>query len=80
MSAQATPVTGLSINLHRGIVGLIEHAAAKIPHGREVWEAGLGDVVAQAVKDIGVSTEELTAVEAARQIGILKGGKKRRRL
>lgn len=79
MSVQPMPVTGLSINLARGIVALIAQAAAKIPHGQQVWDGGLKAVVAQAIEDIGVPTEELTAVEAARQIGILKNGKRRRR-
>jgi hypothetical protein len=79
MSGQVMPVTGVRINLARGIVGLIGQAAARIPHGREVWDGGLKDVVAQAIQDIGVPTEELTAVEAARAIGVLKSGKRRRR-
>ena len=73
------PVTQIRINLARGIVSLIGQAAARIPHGQQVWDGGLKEVVAQAIQDIGVPTEELTAVEAARRIGVLQPEKKGKR-
>ena len=79
MRAQVMPVTGVRINLARGIVGLIGHAASRIPHGQQVWDGGLKDVVAQAFEDIGVPSEDLTAVEAARAIGVLHPPKKGKR-
>ena len=79
MSAQPMPVTSVRINLARGTLSLIEQAAARIPHGKEVWDGGLKEVVAQAIQDMGVPSEDLTAVEAARALGVLNGGKRRRR-
>lgn len=75
------PVAGtrVRINLARGIVSLIGQAAARIPHGQQVWDGGLKDVIAAVIEDIGVPTEELTVVEAARHIGILHPAKKARR-
>lgn len=79
MSAQPMPITSVRINLARGIVSLIGQAAARIPHGQEVWEGGLKDVVAEALQDMGVPTKELTVVQAARHIGLLQPVKKGKR-
>lgn len=70
----------VTINLARGLAGVAEHLVKKAhPQGSTVWNGGLGDVLKQGLKDLGVPSEELTPVEAARRMGLLPPEKKTKR-
>ena len=72
------PITRIRLTIPQGILALCDQAAKRIKGGEQVWLGGLRDVIAKALEESGIPPE-LTAVEAARRFGILKGGKKRRR-
>ncbi len=47
------------------------------PKGEAVWNGGLGDVVEEIIVNAGVPSKPFTAVDLAREIGILPKGARR---
>jgi hypothetical protein len=79
-----TPIVGpdgVTINVARGIVGAAEKMLARFhPNGQKLWDGGLGEVIRKAVQqNPDIPKEDLTAVQLAERIGILKPERKRRR-
>lgn len=73
MSNQFTPIVPpVSINLQRGLKGMIEGIAARLPHGQAVLNAGLRDVVHRAIdQSPDLPKGEHTLVSLAERLGIL---------
>lgn len=68
----------ISVRVDKLLLGLAEHTVKKGIEPRlgnaPLWEGGLGAVIETALNEGGVSSQELTMVDLARKVGILKRG------
>lgn len=68
----------LTINLNRGLKGLAEGLADRLPAGRQVMNAGLREVLNRAIdQNPGTPNRDFTAVELAEHLGIIEADRPR---
>jgi hypothetical protein len=70
--------SGRQIDLRRGIGSLCEQFVKRLKHGEKVWNAGLGEVVNQAIAESDLP-HATTPVELARKLGILPAVRRSKR-
>jgi len=62
----------IRINLVRGLMGICERFASKIPHGQTVMNAGLREVLHEGLKqNPAIPQEDLSLMDLARKVGFL---------
>ena len=74
------PPNGIRLNLNRGLKGMFEGLIKRMPHGQKILDGGLKEVIHKAIdQNPEIPKQDLTAVQLAERMGILKPEKKVRR-
>lgn len=83
MSDRFTPIVapdGITINLNRGLKGMVEGLIKRIPNGAAVLDGGLRKIIHRAVdENTDVPNQDFTAEQLAERIGLLRPKAKTRR-
>jgi hypothetical protein len=83
MSDKFTPIIPpdqVSINIARGLKGMVEGLVKRLPHGERVLNGGLREVVNRAIdQNPQIPAKDFTAVELAERLGIIQPVKPKRR-
>lgn len=82
MSDRFTPILppdGVTVNLNRGLKGLFEGIAKRLPHGEALLNSGLRNVIHRAVDEQQVPNKDFTAEDLAEHLGILQRRPKARK-
>ena len=80
MSSPMIPGGGVTINLNRGLKGMVEGLVKRLPNGAAILDGGLRNIIHRAVdENTDVPNKDFTAEDLAERIGILKPKPKTRR-
>jgi hypothetical protein len=67
------PGVRLDVLLERVAEGVVRGALEPRVRNLPLWDLGLGEVIATAIKESRIPSEPITAVHVARRLGILRG-------